>query len=637
MALFLALSAAALQAAPAADDARLRELHPWGTGRLYVSHVHRGGGRAERPDNTLETFRWCWENGSAVECDCRKTKDGVGVMLHDGTLRRTGRGITSELAQKSVPRELTWDEIKDVDVGSYLAPEYANERVPTIEATFAAMKGHPTWLCFVDEKGAGPAYIARKAVEAGVQDQVYYTGPSHEKILEWNRILPGGKSLLWIGAWPKDHGPQERARADRYFREQMKRLREKGFAHVSAVSVHSYYDPKDPEDPFVPSTAVLKEVVRELHLHGIPVVSIPFQGGEREETYFRLYDLGFDGFSTDYPSVMFSVIRQLKAGARADGGGSLPDAADAPAADVLAWPKPPPIPREQGLFRCQVHRGGGSRSRPDNSLETFLWCWGHGLAPEADARLTKDGVAIAMHDDNLKRVGRGISASLAERKIRDLAWDEIRDVDVGSYLNAQYATTRIATMESVFAAMKGRPDRILYVDEKGAPPELIAELANRFGVIEQVYYCSWNWKIIPRWRAIAPKGRSMVWIGNWPKSNSTEDIARTEAFIQKRLDAMAATGFAGIDQVQIHLRTDLSKPDVFNPSSAFIRRAIALLHKHGVTVNGVTWTEGANKDVYRKMWDLGFDHFTTDYPETLFEVVDEIRRGDRKTQRTEKK
>jgi len=25
------------------------------------------------------------------------------------------------------------------------------------------------------------------------------------------------------------------------------------------------------------------------------------------------------------------------------------------------------------------------------------------------------------------------------------------------------------------------------------------------------------------------------------------------------------------------------------------------------------------------MWKLGFDHYTTDYPETLFEVADEIR------------
>ena len=92
----------------------------------------------------------------------------------------------------------------------------------------------------------------------------------------------------------------------------MAKLREKEFKYISAISIHSYYDPSDPLDPFVPSTAVLKEMVDEFHAHGIAVCSIPFQGGETEEVYFKLFDLGFDGFSTDYPSVMFSVIRQLK-------------------------------------------------------------------------------------------------------------------------------------------------------------------------------------------------------------------------------------------------------------------------------------------------------------------------------------
>ena len=291
------------------------------------------------------------------------------------------------------------------------------------------------------------------------------------------------------------------------------------------------------------------------------------------------------------------------------------------------WTKPAPIPREKGLFRCQIHRGGGAKTRPDNSLETFLWCWGHGMAPEADARLTKDGVAIAMHDDTFRRIGRGLDPAFAKRKIKDLTWDEIKDIDTGSYLGSEYASTRIATMESVFAAMKGRPERLLYVDEKGAPPELIAGLADKFGVIEQVYYCSSKWTLIPRWRKVAPKGRSMVWLGAWPKSNSPEEIARSEAYVQKQLDEMAATGFDGIDQVQIHLRTDLSKEDPFCPSSAFCRRAIELMHKYGVTANGVTWTEGENESVYRRIWDVGFDHFTTDYPLTLFKVADKIRKA----------
>ena len=279
---------------------------------LYVSHVHRGGGKEESPDNTLETFRWCWENGSALECDCRRTKDGVGIMLHDDRLQRTGRGISEELAKKSVSKELTWDEIKDVDVGSYIDPKFSHHRIPTIEETFAAMKGHSTYLCFVDEKGAGPEYIAQKAIEAGVQDQVYYTGPSHEKIFEWQKILPGGKAMIWLGAWPKDHGAAERARADKWFGDTMAKLRAKDFKYIDVVSIHTYYDPADPVDPFVPSTSLLKDMVDEFHAHGIKVASIPFQGGETEEVYFKLFDLGFDGFSTDYPSVMFKVIRELK-------------------------------------------------------------------------------------------------------------------------------------------------------------------------------------------------------------------------------------------------------------------------------------------------------------------------------------
>jgi len=279
---------------------------------LFISHVHRGGGKRERPDNTLKTFRWCWENGSALECDCRKTADGIGIMLHDDCLKRTARGIVPELATNSVSKNLTWAQIKDVDVGSYIGPQFADHRIPTIEETFAAMKGHPDYLCFVDEKGAGPEYIAKKAVEAGVQDQVYYTGPSHENILKWRKTLPGGKAMIWLGAWPKNHGEKERARTDAWFCEAMAKLRAKGFEGIDIVSIHTYYDPSDPIDPFVPSTPLLKEMVREFHSHAIRTTSIPFQGGEREETYFKLHELGFDGFSTDYPSVMFKVVKALK-------------------------------------------------------------------------------------------------------------------------------------------------------------------------------------------------------------------------------------------------------------------------------------------------------------------------------------
>lgn len=279
---------------------------------LYISHVHRGGGAKERPDNTLETFKWCWENGSAVECDCRRTRDGVGIMLHDDKLQRTARGISKTLATNSVSKALIWAEIKDVDVGSYLGPQFAHHRIPTIVETFAAMKGHPTYLAMVDEKGAGPEYIAQKSKEAGVQDQVYYTGDSYDNIVRWNAVLPGGKSLLWIGGWPKDRSQAERDRVRAHFENVMGVLRTHDFKYVTAVSLHTYYDSSDSVDPFVLGTDYLKSLIDEFHAHGVKVCSIPFAGGDKEDVYFKLWDIGVDGFSTDYPSVMFKVIKELK-------------------------------------------------------------------------------------------------------------------------------------------------------------------------------------------------------------------------------------------------------------------------------------------------------------------------------------
>lgn len=281
--------------------------------------------------------------------------------------------------------------------------------------------------------------------------------------------------------------------------------------------------------------------------------------------------------------------------------------------------------RSEGLFRCQVHRGGGRDTRPDNSLETFLWCWGHGVAPEADARLTKDGVAIAFHDSTLKRIGRGISAELAKTPVGKLDWSDIRDVDTGSYLGKEFASTRIATMESVFAAMAGRPDRLLYLDEKGAPPEMMAEMAKKYGIEKQIYYTSPNFRLMERWQKVVPGGLGMVWLGTWPKNNSPEAVAKADKFLENTLAKMADAGWKGISQVQIHIRTDLSKADPFCPSTECIKKSIKLLHSKGITVQAFTWTEGANKDVLKRIWDLGFDNFATDDPLVLFDLVKELK------------
>src|SRR6187200_1239601 len=72
-------------------------------------------------------------------------------------------------------------------------------------------------------------------------------------------------------------------------------------------------------------------------------------------------------------------------------------------------PAKEPIP-----FHIQAHRGAGD-AFPENTLESFEWSWKHGVTPESDLRMTKDGVIVCFHDSNFKRVPYHISDSLKKQ------------------------------------------------------------------------------------------------------------------------------------------------------------------------------------------------------------------------------
>jgi glycerophosphoryl diester phosphodiesterase len=283
--------------------------------------------------------------------------------------------------------------------------------------------------------------------------------------------------------------------------------------------------------------------------------------------------------------------------------------------------------RLEGLFRCQVHRGGGSDTRPDNAIESCLWAWNNGLAPEIDARMTKDGVAIAFHDSNLKRIGRGgFDPAITTNHIGSLLWDQIRNADVGSYLSPEYSSYRIATVESVLAEMVGRRDRMLYMDEKGAPPSHLANLAGCLGVIDRVYFCSCSYGALMKWKNVAPEAKGMYWIGHWPPKNMTPEIvADIEKRILVNLSTAERNNYYGVDQVQFHTFVDFNSSAKICPSEDFIRQQVKKLHENGVTVQIFLWRGGKDKKAMRMVWDLGIDNFATDNPVELMEFVKELK------------
>jgi glycerophosphoryl diester phosphodiesterase len=96
--------------------------------------AHRGHARAA-PENTLAAIRKAIKSGADyVEVDVQQTADGAVVLLHDRDLKRVA-GDSRRL------EDITFDEVRKLDVGSWFGPEFAGERVPTLEEAIQLCRG----------------------------------------------------------------------------------------------------------------------------------------------------------------------------------------------------------------------------------------------------------------------------------------------------------------------------------------------------------------------------------------------------------------------------------------------------------------------------------------------------------------
>ena len=93
-----------------------------------VRIAHRGAsGAGLAPENTLAAFEKAIEIGvDAIEVDVHATRDNRVAVIHDATLDRT----TDRLG---IVRDLTYDEIREADAGSWFDAGFAGERVPELE------------------------------------------------------------------------------------------------------------------------------------------------------------------------------------------------------------------------------------------------------------------------------------------------------------------------------------------------------------------------------------------------------------------------------------------------------------------------------------------------------------------------
>lgn len=96
--------------------------------------AHRGHARAA-PENTLSAIRKTIDSGADyAEIDVHQTADGVIVLLHDRDLKRVA-GVSRRLD------ELTYAEVRQLDVGSWFDPAFAGEPVPTLAEAIDLARG----------------------------------------------------------------------------------------------------------------------------------------------------------------------------------------------------------------------------------------------------------------------------------------------------------------------------------------------------------------------------------------------------------------------------------------------------------------------------------------------------------------
>ncbi|UVI32900.1 glycerophosphodiester phosphodiesterase [Paenibacillus spongiae] len=148
--------------------------------------AHRGWSGAA-PENTLAAFKLALSDAdiACIELDVHLSKDGVPVVIHDHTLDRTTNGT-------GFVQSLTYEELRSLDAGSWYAPQYHDEKLPTLEEVLLLTKGRCRLA--VELKKIGNMYegIEQKVIDLilryEMKEQVVLSSFDHDSMKKVNEI-----------------------------------------------------------------------------------------------------------------------------------------------------------------------------------------------------------------------------------------------------------------------------------------------------------------------------------------------------------------------------------------------------------------------------------------------------------------
>ena len=129
-----------------------------------VKYIAHRGDYVDAPEGTAAAYRFAVERHyDIMKMDVQKTKDGVIVMSHDGTLKRT-MGWDVNI------KDVTYDEIKQHGPFKPVG-KFTDERIVTFKEAIAIAKALPE--IWIDAKHFDPEFmeeVLKQAKEAGVTE-----------------------------------------------------------------------------------------------------------------------------------------------------------------------------------------------------------------------------------------------------------------------------------------------------------------------------------------------------------------------------------------------------------------------------------------------------------------------------------
>lgn len=237
-------------------------------GNTYVV-AHRGAHNGI-PENSLAAYQKAIDLGcDFIEIDVRSTKDGHMVSVHNSTIDAYVKGVSGKV------NNFTLAELKALDIGERLGPEWKNTRIPTIEEILQLCQGRIG--IYLDLKEPLVEELVGLIKEYKMERNVFWCIPiSHmDAILEVKKLCPTCIPMPDPGA-------------ETNLKSTLEKLHPQVVAPVMGDFSETY--------------------TRTAHAYGSKVIVDEGKGDEKEWEW--ILSLGTDGIQTDHPEKLINFLKK---------------------------------------------------------------------------------------------------------------------------------------------------------------------------------------------------------------------------------------------------------------------------------------------------------------------------------------